>query len=237
MMLLFIKLLLAHLAGDFLLQPDKWVKAKEEKKLRCPQLYLHALLHGVLPFLLVWKAAFWLAALLIACSHFIIDAAKILLQKTHNRRQWFLLDQLLHIAVLVTIWIWWERPFTSFTFLADTKTWLLITAVMALTAPASVVIKTFISKWAPFTGAEYGDSLQSAGKYIGFLERLLVFVFVLAGHWEAVGFLMAAKSVFRFGDLKEAKDRKLTEYVLIGTLLSFGIALLTGVLIRYLFYL
>lgn len=40
-----------------------------------------------------------------------------------------------------------------------------------------------------------------------------------------------AKSVFRFSDLKEAKDRKLTEYILTGTLLSFGIAMFTGVLV------
>jgi hypothetical protein len=42
---------------------------------------------------------------------------------------------------------------------------------------------------------------------------------------EAVGFLLAAKSVFRFGDLKDDHDRMRTEYVLIGTLLSFGIAI------------
>jgi hypothetical protein len=52
------------------------------------------------------------------------------------------------------------------------------------------------------------------------------------GHFDAIGFLLAAKSIFRFGDLKEAKDRKLTEYVLIGTLLSFGIALLIGLLVK-----
>lgn len=40
---------------------------------------------------------------------------------------------------------------------------------------------------------------------------------------EAVGFLLAAKSVFRFGDLRDDQDRKRTEYVLIGTLLSFGL--------------
>jgi hypothetical protein len=43
-------------------------------------------------------------------------------------------------------------------------------------------------------------------------------------------FLLAAKSIFRFGDLKKVKDRKLTEYVLIGTLLSFGIAILVGLI-------
>jgi hypothetical protein len=59
-----------------------------------------------------------------------------------------------------------------------------------------------------------------------------VFCFILTGHFEAIGFLLAAKSIFRFGDLKEAKDRKLTEYVLIGTLLSFGIALLIGLLVQ-----
>jgi hypothetical protein len=62
------------------------------------------------------------------------------------------------------------------------------------------------------------------------LERLFVFTFVITGNWEAIGFLLAAKSVFRFGDLKESKDRKLTEYILIGTLLSFGIAILIGVM-------
>jgi hypothetical protein len=59
-----------------------------------------------------------------------------------------------------------------------------------------------------------------------------VFCFILIGHFEAIGFLLAAKSIFRFGDLKEAKDRKLTEYVLIGTLLSFGVALLIGLLVQ-----
>jgi hypothetical protein len=65
------------------------------------------------------------------------------------------------------------------------------------------------------------------------MERLFVFTFVVMGRWEGIGFLMAAKSIFRFGDLKEAKDRKLTEYILIGTLLSFGIAMALGVAVVY----
>jgi hypothetical protein len=65
---------------------------------------------------------------------------------------------------------------------------------------------------------------------------LFVFTFIITGHFEAIGFLLAAKSIFRFGDLKEAKDRRLTEYVLIGTLLSFGIALGTGLLFEMLSY-
>lgn len=69
------------------------------------------------------------------------------------------------------------------------------------------------------------ESLPQAGKYIGMLERLFVFCFVVLGQWQGIGFLIAAKSVFRFSDLSRAKDRKLTEYILIGTLLSFGLAI------------
>ena len=79
-------------------------------------------------------------------------------------------------------------------------------------------------------GQRISSSLPDAGKFIGYLERLLVLLFILYNHWEAVGFLLAAKSVFRFGNLKESHDRKLTEYVLIGTLLSFSLALVVSLI-------
>ena len=78
------------------------------------------------------------------------------------------------------------------------------------------------------------DSLEKAGVYIGILERLFIFGFIVLNYWEGIGFLLAAKSVFRFGDLSKEKDRKLTEYVLIGTLLSFGIAIISCLGYQYL---
>lgn len=90
------------------------------------------------------------------------------------------------------------------------------------------MIQILLSKWSRSISDNVDDSLANAGKYIGILERLFVFTFILVGQWEGIGFLLAAKSVFRFGDLKESKDRKLTEYILIGTLLSFGIAMGVG---------
>jgi hypothetical protein len=73
----------------------------------------------------------------------------------------------------------------------------------------------------------------NAGLYIGMLERLFVFTFIILNHWEGIGFLLAAKSVFRFGDLSNANDRKLTEYVLIGTLISFAFAIGTSFAYEY----
>ena len=78
------------------------------------------------------------------------------------------------------------------------------------------------------------DSLKNAGKYIGILERLFVFGFILLNQWQAIGLLITAKSVFRFSDLTKAKDRRLTEYILIGTLLSFGLAICMGLIYQYL---
>lgn len=63
------------------------------------------------------------------------------------------------------------------------------------------------------------------GRMIGLLERALVFGFVLSGHLTAVGFLVAAKSVFRFGEIRDPGQRREAEYILIGTLMSFTWAL------------
>jgi ABC-type proline/glycine betaine transport system permease subunit len=66
------------------------------------------------------------------------------------------------------------------------------------------------------------------------IERFLILSFILINQWAAIGFLLAAKSIFRFGDLKEGKYQKKTEYILIGTLMSFSIALVHGLILRYL---
>jgi len=119
--------------------------------------------------------------------------------------------------------------------LLDKNFLITLTAVLTLINPASVIVKTIISKWPPDLTASRMDqeTLQNAGKWIGILERLMIYGFILLGKWEGIGFLLAAKSVFRFGDLKDARDMKLTEYVLIGTLLSFGMAMLLGALTVY----
>ena len=59
-------------------------------------------------------------------------------------------------------------------------------------------------------------------------------MFIITNNWSGVGFLLAAKSIFRFGDLTKSDDRKLTEYILIGTLLSFTFSIITGLGYNYL---
>ena len=232
--MIFIPLILAHLLGDFILQPNSWVADKEKKKGGSVYLYIHVLLHTVLAFVLLWSVTLWWIALMIGVTHFLIDWAKLQFQNAKTKRTWFFVDQIAHLLVIAIISIFYF-PYFRFEDFFNLRNLELITAIVFLTIPSSILIKTVISIWTPVS-AEHNklqtDSLVNAGKYIGILERLLVFVFILVNHWEGVGFMIAAKSVFRFSDLAEAKQRKLTEYVLIGTLLSFGIAVLVGILVK-----
>jgi hypothetical protein len=231
-MILFIKLLLSHLLGDFIWQPNSWVIDKEAKKHKSIYLYFHILLHGILAAILVWEVQFIPYAVLIAVTHGIIDLIKLNFQKNTTKRTWFIVDQILHLLVLTGIVFLYENK-TIYMFWIDNRFWILITGFLFITKPISILIKTIISIWNPENSNNDSDnSLANAGNYIGILERLFVFCFILTGHFEAIGFLLAAKSIFRFGDLKEAKDRKLTEYVLIGTLISFGSAIITGLVVQ-----
>lgn len=221
------KFVLAHLLGDFLLQPHSWVKAKEEKGLRSWQIYIHSIIHGVLILFFIRHEYIVTAASVSAVTHLLIDFLKLSFQKDTNRNAWFAADQLLHLTVITILWIWLADGAVP-AFEPGLAFFVMITAAVFLTTPTSFVIRMLISRWSPESDHENTKSLQDAGKFIGILERLFILAFLAGNHWEAVGFLLAAKSVFRFGDLKDAHDRKLTEYVMIGTLLSFGIAMATG---------
>lgn len=70
------------------------------------------------------------------------------------------------------------------------------------------------------------DELENAGKLIGTLERILVLTLVILNQYEAIGFLIAAKSILRYKE----NDTTKTEYVLIGTMASFAIAMFLGII-------
>ena len=234
-MIVIVKLILAHILGDFLLQPNSWVKAKEEKKGLAWQLYAHVFIHGLLTLLLLFDLTDWKLIVTIMFSHLIIDYAKLKFQTENSKITWFIIDQIVHLAVILILGLFWMNKENELLELLLSNTFItLATAVLFLTQPVSIIMSVLTKPWSDSIPNEREQSLKNAGKYIGILERLLVFLFICTNHFEAVGFLLATKSVFRFGDLKESKERKLTEYILIGTLLSFGIALLVGLLTQYL---
>ena len=65
----------------------------------------------------------------------------------------------------------------------------------------------------------------AAGKYIGILERILILTLTVTGNISAISVVFAAKSIARFSELS---NKQFAEYYLVGTLLSFLLALAGG---------
>lgn len=228
---LFLSLVLAHLAGDFLLQPTAWVKDKKKKKIKSKYLYYHVGLHFLLLLITTqFDSRYFLGVLFVVLSHFGIDCAKLYFEKKKTEKLWFFTDQLLHLAVIAMV-VYCYYPYQiPVSNLYSQQNLALITALVLVTYVSAIVLKVLLSKWSEQLIKT--DDTNNAGKYIGILERLFIFFFVVMNFWEGIGFLLAAKSIFRFGDLKESKDVRLTEYILIGTLLSFGLGILCAMLYK-----
>ncbi|NDV44157.1 DUF3307 domain-containing protein [Flagellimonas sediminis] len=237
MTLLALQLLLAHFVGDFVLQPAKWVEDKLQKKARSKYLYFHIGVHLLLLLLLLQFQHLGAIALIVVL-HYLIDLGKLTFTNSKNYRWLFVVDQVLHLLVLATILYWIEPYQIPFSDLLQEKNLLLITFLVFVTYVSGIIMRMLLAPYIDEVAKDdepgEGGSLKNAGTYIGMLERLFVFGFILMQQWAAIGLLIAAKSVFRFGDLNKGKNRKLTEYVLIGTLLSFGLAILSGMFYMYL---
>jgi xanthine/uracil/vitamin C permease (AzgA family) len=72
--------------------------------------------------------------------------------------------------------------------------------------------------------------LANAGKWIGILERILILTFLLQDQYAAIGLLITAKGLLRFSE-KDKQEEK-TEYVLIGSLISFSVSVITGIVVK-----
>jgi Protein of unknown function (DUF3307). len=229
----FIALLLAHLLADFVLQPDGMVKQKDKWYWRA----LHSLIHALLAYILLAKWTLWYIPLIVGASHYLIDWGKNAL-KGYKALSVFVLDQAAHLAILIGLSFWlnvlspsapawtnWLSP-----WLWDTA--LLLCALLLLLPMGGLLIGYFMDPFQKQIKGS-GKGLKNGGKYIGYLERLLIMVFILTNQFAGVGFLVAAKSILRFSEVKNDNDRKETEYIIIGTFASFLYAIaISGLVVR-----
>ncbi|MDO4672076.1 MAG: DUF3307 domain-containing protein [Porphyromonadaceae bacterium] len=226
-----LRLLFAHILADFALQPDFLSQGKSQRGYKgLISLLIHSSIHAALAYALVAQWNNWGIPLIIFFTHFGMDWIKV--HKMQQTTKSFLIDQAVHIAVILIIWlIFFTNGFTIEQFPIEwnsPKVWIIAIAYLLVLQPSSILLGLFIAKWTPNELKE--KSLPNAGKWIGYLERLLILTFILSENIEGVGFLLAAKSIFRFGELNKPGEIRTTEYVLIGTLASFSIAIIIGLL-------
>lgn len=234
-------LLLAHILADFYLQPYPWIMCKVKHKEKSIGLLKHMSVHIVLTSialmlaLQVLSAQIFIALGIIIITHYAIDIWKTYMGFTF---QYFVLDQLGHLIVLVGVSAWLsgsnlESIFNIFSAPISIKYGIFFMGYLIAYKPLSILIQLLLRPYLDQFDTPDGQNsgLQTAGEHIGALERILIITFVLLGEYSGIGFLLAAKSVFRFGDMRRQHDRKLTEYIMLGTLLSFTFAILLGLLI------
>lgn len=235
-MILFLRLLIAHLLADFLLQPGSWVKDKNERGIKSLKLFLHVLVVTAVSVVFTLDHFSWQIPVFIFLFHYLIDLAKIYLKPSKiNQLGWFLADQFFHIlAIFAVVAIVgelssdWREPFAA---LISTPEFLIVLlAYLFIIWPSMIIINLATKRWQSQINHSVGPGLQNAGKWIGILERILVLTFVLTAQFQAIGFLIAAKSILRISVKSEDSARLLSEYVLIGTFISFTIAILIGLL-------
>lgn len=221
--------IIAHTISDFYLQTDKSCADKEKSGFKSPKLYIHVLITFVCAWLFSFSFSFWWVALIIAVSHLLIDAMKCYASKCKGI---FFIDQLIHLMVIVAVCYLWKSNLPDCVSGVDEKYIALLLGFLVCLKPSNIIIKEIIKvaniKVSKGNDDNNTEDLPNAGKLIGIVERLLSLVFVLLGQYEAVGFIIAAKSLLRFAEGDKAKS----EYVLIGTLLSFSIAIFVGVAIK-----
>lgn len=231
---LLIRLLFAHIASDFILQNKYLIGPKHwfSKPL---------LVHMTLVFICNLALSKILSiTIFITLTHWLLDAIKIkILNKKKNWETSLLFGfQGLHLG---TILVFWANHLSisvnlikamGLTF-SNYQFSLILLAYAFVLFPVGQIIKLSTATIIPSNSqnniidAKIVKDIQKGGKLIGQFERLIILTFVLLKQYEAIGFLITGKSIIRFG---EHNVNLKSEYVLVGTMMSYALAIITGVL-------
>jgi hypothetical protein len=226
----------AHLIGDFVAQTDAMVASKRKPTV----LLAHAAIHGGLAYVAVgiWHA--WTLPLAVMLIHSAIDCGKLLYDRGAARPSLpaFVADQGAHvasIAALALIFVRiggpcaWQLMFGNRVLCL----FVLLSGAILCVQSASVMIGLRVQAYLDQMKGNESRGLENGGRTKGQWERGLIFLFVMVNMPSAVGFLVTAKSIFRFGELTNSHNRKEAEYITIGTLMSFGIAFAVSLATRF----
>lgn len=254
---LLFNLFIAHIVGDFYLQGASSCQNKILHAAKGKDLWLHALIIGALSWVATFDMRGWWLALGIMVLHFLTDWLKswvqlkwniVCIEETKggklvdgvNKRfdlRVFLADQLVHLAVILVFAQWWiakNSDWCQLAFLQDlyvqhplrVKT---TVAMLLALKPANILILLILGackvRIIQSESEDHGNF--HSGELIGWLERGLMLLFVVMSQYEAIGFLIAAKSILRFSEASSGSEK--SEYVLTGTLLSLSTALALGI--------
>ncbi len=267
---LFLRLFLAYLLVEFVLQPYPRGIDRFRDGWRSRYLVYHAFVAGGLTFLFanLWNIVFVLkdpsslpgllpgfrdallyAFVLVAVAHFVIDGVlpnlMAGLRERMNRgedpdatgiipEEPVLMGFLAHLAVLFIVLVQLSPqtpvPYPFGSPIELIRIWIVIIAFLLVLHPGGMLVGSIIRSWRKDIDTLEEGGLDHAGRLIGYVERVMIVTFILVNEYTAIGFLIAAKGLFRINDSKRS------EYIIVGTMVSFAIAVLIGAAAGYLVY-
>ncbi len=249
---LFLAVYLAHLLTDFVFQTDRIVSARQRSAWK--GYLIHGLTHYISILGMVALAdphrfatfPFQLIAIGLSGLHLVVDWLKLTLTRTGRLPQnaiTFLLDQLVHLLTVIGAVLLlvqpsrqiWDSWLIRVRLSQDKILLILVVYVFVIFAGGYLVRELIRPLWKQDPGQPSADSDEviNAGLYIGWLERLLVLTALVLQSPGTVGFILAAKSIARYPELKSVR---FAEYFLIGTLISVTMAVGGAILLLWAFY-
>jgi len=236
---LLVCLIAAHFIGDFILQAGKEAGSKSNIFI----LLKHSFIVASLSYVVCGAWTIWEIPMIIFVTHSAFDFVKESIKK--KTPYLFLIDQTAHLAVTVFLALIITKediiPLFWVNLLGNNliKLLVILSGGIAAVKAGSILIGLAVEPYLREIVEHHREKnqqkellnrgLKNGGNVIGQLERGLIFIFILIGIPGGIGFLIAAKSIFRFGEIREHKYRMEAEYIIIGTLMSFSY----GILISY----
>ena len=251
-------LLFSHLCTDFFLQNDWLVKKKHDLDPIRRHLALlgHSLVFLILALPLSWLlvngfSRFYAIGLVtITITHYGIDLLKTNLERKFPSKTWFyyffMLDQVLHLLIILSfLAVFYTHGFGKIPLIfADLfnkkgidsyfsplqKFGIALCALIVLTSFTNIFIRIALGSIKPALQRATEGPNKKVGRYIGGVERILTVSAVIAGEYQALVALYAAKAAMRFGEAQN--DKEFAEYFLLGTSVSALIAIVVGLLLK-----
>lgn len=249
---LFLLLILSHLISDFLMQNKRIIRLKEEFKY--PGYIVHMLITFAVSFLFIFNYGLPFAlrvSSILSIVHIILDILKGVVCKWFNQNPKFKLlmfftDQALHVLSILIIWSRFinysgssrtvfnievnEQIISMLNWfpIDSNKFLLLLIFYIAIMFAGAILLELILNL---VNDGQYRESNNRVSCYIGIVERGLILTLVAFGPISSLGMILTAKSLARFNKLSE---REFAEYYLMGTLTSMSIALVGGLVLKYL---
>ncbi|MCG7531646.1 DUF3307 domain-containing protein [Psychrobium sp. MM17-31] len=227
-------LMIMQIFVQFYCQPRQWREEQTRRGIKSLALVKYSIAQAVFASVVILFVTQDLQSILtlvivLSISHWLIGCILLL---SRNKVRVLLITQALQclILVLIAFHVCGVELSTILSPLVDKlhgKHLAVLIAYLLVLKPTSLLISSVLVKYSPIDKNK-NEGLIAGGEIIGYLERLLILTFVLIGQYAVIGFILAAKSIFRFGELNKESDRNLTEYVLLGSLLSVTITSMIG---------